>query len=351
VILTRLRAAAGCACAFGVAWWIAATLVAQTRTVQRPTTSASQPANPRAGASASYRTPWGDPDLQGVWNFGTGTPLERPKELEGKTHFTPEEAAEYERRVKERSDADNRDGTPEQDVARAYNEFWWEHGTRMQADLRTSLVIDPPDGKVPPLTPEATQRQAAARQLNRQLETPQYTSYKEMTTRDRCLIYRPLPPLPTNNNNNFEIVQGPGWVGIVQEEIHETRIIPLDGRPHLASAVGQWLGDSRGHWEGNTLVVETTNFNGEVDFRGSREHLHLIERWTRAASDRIEYEFTVTDPTTWTRPWTAAINYWRNDSGMFEYACHEGNYALPHTLEGQRNLEKGAADAAKKGSK
>ena len=286
------------------------------------------------------RTPWGDPDLQGVWNNGTVTPFERPAQFENKELLTEEEAARYEKEMTTRQNADLRDGTrgTEGDLARAYNEVWWEHGSKVVATRRTSIVVDPPNGKVPPLTAEAQRRAQRLAEARRKADTPD--SWTDMTLRDRCILYRPLPNLPTNNNNNYEIVQTPGQVAILQEEIHETRIIPLDGSPHLHSSVRQWLGDPRGHWEGNTLVVDTTNFTGETDFRGAGRDLHLVERWTRKADDRIDYEFTVEDATAWARPWSGAYTFWKNSGLLYEYACHEGNLALKHILESARAAEK-----------
>ncbi len=288
------------------------------------------------------RTPDGQPDLQGVWNFSTVTPLERPKEFANKPVLTEAEAAAYEKAEVRRTNVDlnRREGDPG-----TYNEFWWEHGTKIQADRRMSLVIDPPDGRIPSLTPEAQKRVAAANTPAIRARRDNPDSIEDFTIRDRCIVFRPIPATPTQNNNNFRIVQSRNTVAILQEEIHETRIIPLDGRPHIGSSIRQWNGDSRGHWEGDTLVVETTNFTDQTDFHGANVNLHVVERFTRAAPDRIDVEFTVTDPTTWTRPWTARVNYWKNDDGLFEYACHEGDYAVKHILMNAR-----AADAAKKES-
>ena len=285
------------------------------------------------------RTPWGDPDFQGVWNNGTVTPLERPAQFANREFLTEAEAAQYEKDMVTRTNVDNRDpvGT-DADVSKAYNEVWWEHGSKVVATRRTSIVYDPPNGKVPPLTPEAQARARRRAAALGKADNPD--TWTDMTVRDRCIVYRPLPNLPTNNNNNFQIVQGPGYVAILQEEIHETRIIPLDGSPHLPSNVRQWLGDARGHWEGDVLVVDTTNFTDETDFRGSGANLHLVERYRRAAPDRIDYEFTVEDATTWTRPWSGAYTFRQNAGLLYEYACHEGNYALKHILENARAAEK-----------
>ena len=293
-----------------------------------------------APGQTTPRTPWGDPDLQGVWNNGTVTPLERPAQFADKEFLTEAEAAAYEKEMVTRQDVDNRDGSvgTVADVSKAYNEVWWEHGSKVVASRRTSIVYDPPNGRVPALTPQAQERAKRLAAARAKADLPD--TWTDMSVRDRCIIYRPLPNLPTNNNNNFQIVQGPGYVAILQEEIHVTRIIPLDNSPHLPSSVRQWLGDARGRWEGDTLVVDTTNFTDETDFRGAGVNLHLVERWKRVSADRIDYEFTVEDATTWTRPWSGAYTFWQNTGLLYEYACHEGNYALKHILENARAAEK-----------
>ena len=288
------------------------------------------------------------PDLEGYWTNVTITPLERPAEFANKTFLTPKEAADYEKRTVERNNADRRDGAgTDADVGRAYNDFWWDRGTRVVPTLRTSLVTDPPDGKVPALTPEAQKRLADQRAAARghQNDGPENRGLSE-----RCLLWATAGPpmMPSFYNNNYQIVQGPGYVMILVEMIHDVRIIPTDGRPHFPSNVREWLGDSRGHWEGNTLVVETTNFTGKTNFRGSDENLRLIERFTRTAPDLLMYEFTVDDPTAFTRNWTAQIPMRKAEGPIIEYACHEGNYAMPGILAGARAEEKAAAEAAKK---
>lgn len=288
------------------------------------------------------RTPDGHPDLQGVWTNSTLTPLERPAELAGKEYLSEQEAAEYAKRTLARVTSERRDGGPEVDVGRSYNEFWRDRGSGVIASRRTSLIIDPADGKVPPLTPEARQRVAAAAAEMRAHATdgPEYQNLWV-----RC-ITRGLPMLPGPYNNDFEIVQAPGYVVIYHEMIHDARVIPLDGRPHLPQDVRQWMGDGRGHWEGDALVVETTNFSKKSNFRGANANLHLIERFTRVGPDTISYEFTVDDPTTFTRTWKAQIPMTRANGQIFEYACHEGNYALADILRGAR-----AEEAAQNGSK
>ncbi len=295
-------------------------------------------------------TPDGQPDLQGIWTNATITPLERPADLAGKQTFTAQEAAEYEKRVFQQFDRDRRDGTAEADLARAYGSLWWDAGTKIVPTTRTSLIVDPPDGRVPPLTPEAQRRVDDARAETRRhpADGPEDRSLPE-----RCLLWptEGPPMLPSFYNNapfgplvsNYQIEQIPGYVVILNEIIHDARVIPLDGRPHLPPSVRQWLGDSRGHWEGATLVIDTTNFSSKSKFRGSGENLHLIERFTRTGPDTILYEFTVDDPTTFTRPWSAAIPMIASPGPMIEFACNEGNYGLAGMLAGAR-----ADEAAKK---
>ena len=307
------------------------------------------------------RTADGKPDLQGIWNYSTLTPLERPAELAGKAVFSEDEAVEFERRTLQNRNVDlNRqttvtargviNGTPEtEDLASAYNEFWWDRGTRIVGTRRTSLVVDPPDGRVPPLTPEAQKRMAALAVANqRPAQGPEDRPLSE-----RCIV-RPNsgpPMIPGGYNNNFQLAQVPGYVVIYNEQIHDARIIPTDGRPHLPKSVRQWLGDSRGRWEGNTLVVDTTNFTGKTNLRGSSENMHLVERFTRTDRDTLLYEFTVEDPQSFTKQWTAQIPMTRSGELMFEYACHEGNYSMFTTLTSARALEKAAEEAAKKGAR
>src|SRR5229473_424676 len=284
----------------------------------------------------------GQPDLQGIWSNATITPLERPKELAGKEIFTEKEAADYEKRVLEETNKDRRDGSPEADVGRAYNDAWWDRGTKVVPTRRTSIIVDPPDGKVPVLTAEA-QRAVAARTaaLQRPAAGPEDRGLPE-----RCILWPTAGPpmLPSAYNNNYQILQTPGYVVIFIEMIHDVRIIPLDGRPHLPGNIRQWLGDPRGHWEGNTLIVDTTNFTDKNPFRGSDKNLHLIERFTRIDPDTILYRFTVDDPTAFTRPWTGEAPLTKTLGPIYEYACHEGNYSVPNVLRGARAEEKKAAD-------
>jgi hypothetical protein len=293
---------------------------------------------------APKRTPDGQPDIQGVWSFATITPLERPAELAGKTFFTEKEAADYENAFLQRNNRDRRDGPAEADVSRAYNDFWWDSGTKVVPTRRTALIIDPPDGKIPALTP-AAQKRAAERAETRRLHPADGPENRPLA--ERCLVWATAGPpiLPSAYNNNIRIVQGAGYVAILNEMIHDVRIIPLDNRPHLPQNVRLWMGDSRGRWEGNTLVIDTTNFTDKTNFRGADENLHLIERFTRTGDNLLLYQFTVDNETAFTRSWTAEVPMTKSESPMFEYACHEGNYSLLNVLAGARAEEKGAADS------
>jgi hypothetical protein len=285
------------------------------------------------------RTPDGKPDLQGVWTSATLTPLERPADLGNKQFFTKEEAAQWTKQFLQNNNRDRRDGPAQVDVGRAYNEFWFSRGDAVVPTLRTSLIIDPPDGRIPALTPDGLQRAAARaeRQRLHPADGPEDRSLAE-----RCINWPVAGPpmIPGGYNNNYQIVQGPGYVTIVVEMIHDVRTISTDGRPHLPATVRQWMGDPRGHWEGDTLVVDTTNFTDKTNFRGSGENLHLIERFTRSAPGQLMYEFTVNDPASFTRPWTVQIPMAKTDGPLFEYACHEGNYGMEGMLRGARQQER-----------
>ncbi len=315
-----------------------------------PAANTTVAANTRAAAKTwtAPRTPDGQPDLQGIWTNATLTPFERPRDLAGKEFFTEKEAAEYEKRLLQDINRDRRGGNPEADVAGAYNNFWFERGTKVVPTRRTSLVVDPPDGRVPPLTPEAQKAAAALAEVRRRAPT----GPEDMGLPDRCILWPTAGPpmLPGGYNNNYQILQTPGYVVILTEMIHDVRIIPLDGRPHLGQNIRQWLGDSRGRWEGNTLVVDTTNLTGKTRFRGSDENLHLVERFTRIDSDTILYQFTVDDPTAFARPWKGEAPMTKGAGPIYEYACHEGNYSMANVLRGARAQEKAAEEAAKNGS-
>ena len=283
------------------------------------------------------RTSDGQPDLQGIWSNITVTPLERPAELAGKAFFTPPEAAAYAKQVLERNNVDRPEARRPDDPG-GYNEAWFDRGTSTVKSLRTSLIVDPPDGKIPALTADGERRAAAFAKERRDHATdgPEYRTLNE-----RCILWGTAGPpmMPAGYNSNYQILQSPGYVTILIEMIHEVRQIPLDSRPHLPSGVRQWMGDSRGHWEGNTLVVDTTNFTGKTRFRGASENLHLTERFTRTDPETILYEFTVDDPAAFTKPWTAAMNMTKAQGPIYEYACQEGNYALTDILAGARVSE------------
>lgn len=301
-----------------------------------------------ANSWTSPRTPDGQPDLQGIWTNATLTPLERPAELAGKQFFTEPEAVEYEKQVLQKTNKDRRDGGAEADVGRAYNDAWWDIGTKIVSTRRTSLVIDPPDGKIPPLTPEAQARQAARVAAARRAPT----GPEDRGLPERCIVWPTAGPpmLPSAYNNNYQILQTPGQVVILIEMIHDVRVIPLDGRPHLNANIRQWLGDPRGRWENGTLVVDSTNFTDKNPFRGSDRNLHLVERFTRIGPDTILYRFTVDDATAFTKPWTGEVTMTRTPGPIYEYACHEGNYSMLNMLSGARAEEKAAEEAARKGA-
>ena len=292
------------------------------------------------------RTSWGEPDLQGTYSNKTITPFERPANVGGREFYTREEVAALEKRAQETGGDENRKVGTTADVERAYNDFWWDRGTRVTTP-RTSLVVDPPDGRVPALTEEAKQR--AVEESKR----PAFRgagasgrgadSWLDRSTFERC-ITRGMPGAmsPSAYNNNYRITQSPGYVAIQIEMLGGTRVIPTDGRAHTGSSIRQWMGDSVGHWEGSTLVVDTTNFTDKVLYRGAAENLHLVERFTRVGPGEIDYRARITDPTTFTRPWTLAIPFVNTGEEMFEYACHEGNYGMSGILSGARETERAA---------
>jgi hypothetical protein len=286
------------------------------------------------------RTPWGDPDLQGYYfNHSGYTPLERPSELANKPFYTEEEAlAAFKAAVEADAAVDPR--TVHYDW-KEYGMDAWQSGVR--PNLRTSLVVDPPDGRIPPLTPEARKRQtdAAAERAKRGIDVTQAPLYT------RCVTGNAGPPkIPGGVTAESEIIQTPGYVLMIVQANNDVRIIPLDGRPHLPKSIGQWQGDSRGHWEGNTLVVETTNFHKERNFRGSTDGLTLVERFTLIGPQTLRYEFTASDPTTWTKPWSIDSVFPRIDPPIYEFACHEQNYGLINWAIGSKIRE---AEAAKEG--
>src|SRR5690242_2545670 len=295
----------------------------------------------------SPRTSDGQPDLQGIWTNSTLTPLERSREFAAKPALSEVEATEYEKRTLQQGNRDRRDGGAEADVGRAYNELFFERGdklARVGPAIRTSMIVDPPDGRIPPMLPDAQRRNEKAR-MEAGLRPADRAQDRSLA--ERCVFWGTAGPplLPGPYNNTYQIYQTPGYVMILAEMIHDARIIPLDRRPHVPQNIRHWMGDSRGHWEGDTLVVDTTNFTGKTRFRGSSENLHLVERFTRVNADTILYRFTVDDPSTFTKSWTAELPLTKTPGPIYEYACHEGNYALVDILAGAR------AEEAKKSAK
>ena len=295
--------------------------------------------------STPRRTPDGKPSLEGVYNFSTITPLQRPEALSGKTTLTAEEAAAFEAAENTRLNRDLFDPIKGQPSAGypgradggvlSYNEFWYERGNQLTKDKRTSLIVEPANGRIP--FNDATRRKTA--EVSRLLYAGFADSYEDRSLADRCLMgFNAGPPMtPGAYNNNLQIVQVPGYVVIMNEMVHSARIIPTDGRPH--GSLRQWSGDSRGRWEGDTLVVETINFLRETSLSGSTRDTRLVERFTRVDDETIKYQFTVSDPNSYTQPWSATFPLVRMDEPLYEYACHEGNYAMKGILAGARLLE------------
>jgi hypothetical protein len=316
--------------------------------------TAAGPMRPPVASAKGYtpaRTPFGQPDLQGVWANNTATPLERLKEFGDRALLTDEEVVRLQKRAEEvfgsggdaafgddffkaalldDRNASNASTRSFDKVTGNYSSVWL---VQREFDRRTSLITDPSDGRTPPMTAEAQQR------LKRSADGPEDRPLSE-----RCITFG-LPDTLGGYNSYYQFVQSPSYVAILSERIHDVRMVPLDNSPHLPPNVRQWLGDPRGHWEGDTLVVDTTNFSEKSSFRGSDENLHLVERFKRVSPTTISYEFTVDDPSVWTRPWTAMIPLKRSNDQIFEYACHEGNYALPGVLAGARAAEKKAPKA------
>ncbi|HKE82581.1 MAG TPA: hypothetical protein VKB50_02460 [Vicinamibacterales bacterium] len=299
----------------------------------------SQTASTKSNATTSSkvpRTPWGDPDLQGTWDYRTITPLERARELGTRELYTEAEKKALEDRAGKRMDS-----APEKITPGLNHAQWWTDPGRFVSDgYRTSLIVDPPDGRIPALTAEGKARQGRGPNRNNAVNA----SWLDRGDQERCITYGlPSASLPTLYNNNIQIVQAPGTAVIVHEMIHEARVVPLDGRPRLNDNVQAWIGDTRGHWEGDTLVVETTNFNGKHNYRGSTTGLHLIERYTRVAANRLELRLTVSDPTTWEKPWTVLLPMRPTEGELLEYACHEANQSMFDILEVARDAEKAGA--------
>jgi hypothetical protein len=338
-MIGRCRAATGL-------WLAAAALVSLERVTvagQSPTATANS-----AGAWKPSRTPDGQPDLQGIWTNGTITPFERPAEIAAKAFLTEEEAAALERQATERRASASRTRRPG-DIG-GDNEAFVDSGYKVVSTRQTSLVVDPPDGRVPVLP-------AAERKRDDNLAS--LDSYESMSPWDRCITRGPTGLFPAGYNNGYQIIQTPAYVVIVSEMIHEARVIPLDGRPHVDPGVRLWTGDPRGRWDGTTLVVDTTNFNdkgwitthaGSGRLRGvpHSEALHLVERFTRVDADTISYEMTIDDPNVYAKPWKVSVPLARSENyQMFEYSCHEGNQAIALMLRGARAQERAALEAAK----
>jgi hypothetical protein len=292
------------------------------------------------------RTPDGQPDLQGYWTNTTYTPLQRPKEVT-KELYTREEALEILKTAATLESEQTEPGTIP-DVHYDFTQFGLDRNQGgLALNLRTSLIFDPANGQLPPMTEEGQKRNAARAEARKRMGGPTDAAQNQSLSVRCILMDRAGPPmLPGAYNNNYQIIQGQGYVMILVEMIHEPRIIPLDGRPHLPPHVRSLTGNSIGRWEGETLIVETTNFTDKTAFQGSSENMRLTERFTRVAEDRIDYKFTIDDPATWTRPWSAELPMQKTIGPIFEHACHEGNRGLSNTLAGARLEDKKRAEAA-----
>ena len=286
-------------------------------------------------AQTQSPTASGHPDFGGLWNSATATPLQRSAKLKDKAFFTPAEAAEFEQTAAKQNAANSTTAG----TVGTYNKEFFEPGSRLAKTLRTSIVTDPPDGRIPALTPAAT---AAKNRRMERLRNPD--SAQDFGLQDRCLSFVTAGPpmLPYRYNSNYRIIQTPDTLVVHAEMIHDTRIIPLDGRPHLSPSVRLWLGDSVGHWEGSTLVVDTTNFKDTGGFLGDAggffgwdENLHVVERFSFLDGDAILYRFEVDDPSAFTKPWKGELTLERAPGPIYEYACHEGNYALGNMLRSE----------------
>ena len=321
-----------------------------------PTMVVAQAQQETSNSWVMPRTSDGQPDIQGTWANNSATPLERPEILGDKATLSEEEVAELARLVEEFRDGEQAgdllgDRLIQQALGNAefqdfdvitgnYNAFWL---VEREVDNRTSLISNPSNGRIPPLTSEAQQRSA-----ERQVYAREHPSDgpENRTLSDRCLHFG-SPRMGAGYNSYFQILQTSGYVGILQEMGHQSRTVPLDGRPHLDELIRQWGGDSRGRWEGDTLVVETTNYSPKSGYSGSSKNLTLVERYTLVSADTLRHEITLEDSTTWTQPWTVVLLLKKTDDPLFEYACHEGNYAMEGILAGARAEERAASNAAK----
>ena len=307
-----------------------------------PAPSSGQSAR-SASDSAMFRTAWGDPDLQGIWSYATITPLQRPAAQADREFLTPEEVAQQNQGEAVRASSERRaELAPDRDLALAYNQEWWDRGG---STGRSSLIVDPPNGRLPSLTPEAERRQAAEREYRR---AHPYDSWEDRPLRERCMTYQRVPPVPSGYNNTYHILQTPGLVAIFNEMVYDVRVVPLDGRASIDERIRQWNGDSRGWWEGDTLVVETRNYRDATTWRGfpGTRALRAVERFTRVDADTIDYGYTIFDDATYLRPFTVELPL-TSPPGyvIYEYACHEGNYSIANVLAGERVLEAAADEA------
>ena len=342
-----------------------ASAVAMATVALAPVLGAAQ----EAPDGALPRTAWGHPVLQGIWTSSTYTPLERPDNLADQAELSAEELAELNTLLtaegvdplRARSilaaetEAERLERMRQTQENIHYDNSVWlrEPQPRRLTTRRTSLIVDPPDGRVPPLVSSAQEREALRRAESRWLvfniDPPSFDSHQTRTLQERCLVWRHEGPpmLPPSYNDLLQILQTEDYVVIMQEmRENDARIIPLNDRPRLPSSIREWSGDSRGHWDGDTLVVESTNFNDKVHFHGASTGLHVTERFTRVDDETIRYEFTVEDPTTWTRPWSVEYPLMTREGPLYEYACHEGNHDARHILEVARNVEKAKAEMA-----
>jgi hypothetical protein len=330
------------------------------------TASGQNAAASKTSGEANHQSTWtvprladGHPDLEGIWTNKTITPLERPKALGNKAFFTPEEAKKFTQATLERTNKDRRGGGV-RDVLNAYNAFWWDSGTKVLPNMRTSIITDPPDGRIPPLTAHReAQMQEEREAIKIRCERPgceiansgqpmPSDNPKDLDLMTRCISFGTVVPmLPSAYNNDYQIVQSPGTVAIDTEMVHEVRRIPTNASPHLPSNVREWYGDPRGHWEGDTFVVDSTNFNGQLGgrMRAADKNLHIIERFTRVGPNTLLYRFTVDDPTAFTKPWSGEIPLTKISGLLYEYACHEGNIGMRDILTAAKRDEKKAAAA------
>jgi hypothetical protein len=330
--------------------FVAFVLVAPGLVAGQAPKAAPKPAAPAKTWTAS-RTPDGQPDLQGYWTNTTYTPLQRPNNVT-KEFFTPKELEEVIKRSAAEEGEQTTPGTIP-DVHYDFTQFGLDRSQGVMAkNLRTSMIVDPPDGKLPPLSAEGKKKAAERAEARKRAGGP-FDAAQNQSLSVRCILMdRDGPPmLPGAYNNTYQIVQTPGYVMILVEMLHHVRVIPIDGRPAVPANIRQLGGYSVGRWEGETFVVETTNFTDKTAFQGASENMHLTERFTRIDQDTIRYQFSVNDPSTWIKPWTAELAMKKTVGPIFEHACHEGNYGLANTLAGARVEEKRAAEAAKKGSK